>query len=141
MTMKKSAEELLASVFALVSLAAQDNRIDRVTPAAPELASYGKYDIGVRTITATDKNRPDILNTKPDGPTARYDRTLTLEVWYPAALAAGQKPGGDYRAITRDPALVVTLHGKAVRDAVPLTTGGLFPLVIVSHGYPGNRFP
>jgi predicted dienelactone hydrolase len=140
MTMKKSTLVLLASVFALVSLAAQDNRIDRVTPAAPELASYGKYDIGVRTITATDRNRPDVLNTKPDGPTARYDRTLTLEVWYPAALAAGQKPGGDYRAITRDPVLVVALHGKAVRDAVPITTDGAFPLVIVSHGYPGNRF-
>jgi len=37
----------------------------------------------VRTIQATDKNRPDILNTKEGGPTARYDRTLTLEVWYP----------------------------------------------------------
>ena len=88
----------------------------------------------------TDKNRPDILNTKEGGPTARYDRTLTLEVWYPATLAAGQKPGGDYRAITRDPAITATLHGKAVRDAAPATTGGPFPLVIISHGYPGNRF-
>ncbi len=120
--------------------AAQDNRIDRVTPAAPELASYGKFDIGVRTITATDRNRPDILNTKAGGPTARYDRTLTLEVWYPAALSPGQKAGGDYPAITRDPAVVVTLHGQAVRDAAPVTTGGPFPLVIVSHGYPGNRY-
>ena len=74
----------------------------------------------MRTIQATDKNRPDILSTKEGGPTARYDRTLTLEVWYPAALAAGQKPGGDYRAITRDPAITATLHGQAVRDAAPL---------------------
>ena len=65
---------------------------------------YGPLDIGVRTLQVTDKNRPDILNTKEGGAGARYDRTLTLEVWYPAALAAGQKPGGDYRAITRDPA-------------------------------------
>src|SRR5471030_2437104 len=91
---------MLRRVFVLVvvgvafagSALAQQNRIDTVTPSAPELASYGKYAIGVRTLQATDKSRPDILNTKEGGPTARYDRTLTLEVWYPAALAAGQKP-------------------------------------------------
>jgi predicted dienelactone hydrolase len=122
------------------SAVAQSNRIDTVTPSAPELATYGKYAIGVRTMQATDRNRPDILNTKEGGPTARYDRTLTLEVWYPAALAAGQKPGGDYRAITRDPAITATLHGQAVRDAVPLATEAPYPLVIISHGYPGNRY-
>src|SRR5207342_1401142 len=119
---------------------AQSNRIDTVTPSAPELASYGQYSIGVRTLQATDKNRPDVLNTKEGGPTARYDRTLTVEVWYPATLAPGQKPGGDYRAITRDPAITVTLHGQAVRDASPMTSGGPLPLVIISHGYPGNRY-
>ena len=119
---------------------AQQNRIDVVTPSAPELAPYGKYAIGARTLQVTDKNRPDILGTKEGGPTARYDRTLTLEVWYPAALAAGQKPGSDYRAITRDPAITATLHGQAVRDAAPQTTDGPFPLVLISHGYPGNRY-
>ena len=69
----------------------------------------GPHDIGVRTIQVTDKNRPDILNIKEGGPIVRYDRTLTLEVWYPAALAAGQKPGGEYRVITRDPAVMATL--------------------------------
>ena len=135
---------LLALVVALSTLPgsalAQSNRIDTVTPSAPELAAYGKYAIGVRTIQATDKNRPDILNTKEGGPTARYDRTLTIEVWYPAALAAGQKPGGDYRAVTRDPGITATLHGQAVRDAAPLNTEAPFPLVIISHGYPGNRY-
>ncbi|MEO8500706.1 MAG: dienelactone hydrolase, partial [Vicinamibacteria bacterium] len=59
----------------------------------------------------------------------------------PAALAAGQKPGGDYPGvITRDPAVVVTLHGRAVRDAAPLPREGGYPLVIVSHGYPGDRY-
>ena len=133
-----------ALAVALIALAgtvlAQSNRIDIVTPSAPELAPYGKYAIGVRTIQATDKNRPDILATKEGSPTARYDRTLTLEVWYPAALAAGQKAGGDYHAITRDPAITATLHGQAVRDAAPLTSEAPFPLVIISHGYPGNRY-
>ncbi len=119
---------------------AQQNRIDVVAPLAPELASYGAHDIGVRTLQATDTGRPDILNTKEGGPLASYDRTLTLEVWYPAALAAGQKAGGDYRAITRDPSVSATLHGKAVRDAAPLASAGAFPLVIISHGYPGNRY-
>ncbi len=119
---------------------AQQDRIDTVTPEAPELASYGRYAVGVRTLQATDRNRPDILNTKEGGPTARYDRRFTLEAWYPAALAPGQQPGGEYRVITRDPAITVTLRGQAVRDAAPLTTEGAFPLVVISHGYPGNRY-
>ncbi|MCU1383003.1 MAG: putative dienelactone hydrolase [Acidobacteria bacterium] len=135
---------VLVLVCVVVPLAgsarAQSNRIDTVTPSAPELAAYGRYAIGARTLQATDRHRPDILATKEGGPTARYDRTLTLEVWYPAALAPNQKPGGDYRAITRDPAITATLHGQAVRDAAPLATEPPFPLVIISHGYPGNRY-
>ena len=134
--------------LAATVVAAQQNRIDTVTPAAPELAAYGPLDIGVRTIQVTGKNRPDILNIKEGGPIVRYDRTLTLEVWYPAALAAGQKPGGEYRVITRDPSVMATLYGKAVRDArLRLGSGEAgsgpsapYPLVIISHGYPGNRF-
>ncbi len=36
--------------------------------------------------------------------------------------------------------MIATLHGRAVRDAAPLAAPGPFPLVIVSHGYPGNRY-
>jgi predicted dienelactone hydrolase len=129
----------LAACVVAVAVA-QNNRIDVISPLAPELAAYGRYPIGVRTIQVTDKNRPDILKTTEGGPTARYDRTLTVEIWYPAALSAGQKPGGDYRVITRDPAVTATLHGQAVRDLAPDATAAPFPLVIVSHGYPGNRF-
>ncbi|MFZ2508044.1 MAG: hypothetical protein WAW79_06210 [Steroidobacteraceae bacterium] len=130
---------VLALLAAGASLA-QPNRVDTVTPEAPELASYGPYDIGVRTVHAIDRNRPDILNTREGGPTARYDRRFTLEIWYPAALAAGQQRGGEYRTITRDPAITVLLRGQAVRDAAPLATLGAFPLVIISHGWPGNRY-
>ena len=119
---------------------AQQNHIDNVTTLAPELAAYGAGNIGVRTIQATDKNRIDILKTTEGGPTARYDRTLTIEVWYPALLAAGQKPEGQYHVITREPSITATLYGKAVRDAAPRTGDGAFPLVIISHGYPGNRY-
>lgn len=119
---------------------AQGNRIDVVTPAAPELAAYGNQAVGVRTLTAVDRDRPDILNTQEGGPTARYDRRFVLEVWYPATLAPGQSAGGSFRTITRDPSIAVTLHGQAVRDAPPAGDGGPFPLVIVSHGYPGDRY-
>src|SRR6476619_2031894 len=127
----------LILVFTSV-VSAQNNRIDTVTPAAPELAAYGPNEIGVRTIQVTDKNRPDILNIKEGGPFVRYDRTLTLEVWYPATLAAGQKAGGEYHVITFDPAVTATIYGKAVRDAAPQKA--VFPLLIISHGYAGNRF-
>ena len=131
---------LLFACLAVVSLTAQSNRIDVVTPSAPELAAFGPHAIGVRTLTAIDRNRPDILRTTAGGPTARYDRTFTLEVWYPATLASGQRQEGEYRTIAREPSIAVTLRGRAVRDAAPLASAGAMPLVIISHGYPGNRF-
>jgi len=125
-------------VIAAATAGAQQNRIDVITLMAPELAAYGPNDIGVRTIQVTDRNRPDVLNTKEGEPIARYDRTLTLEVWYPATLAAGQKPGGEYRIITFDADVTATIYGKAVRDSN--VKPGTYPLVIISHGYPGNRY-
>ncbi|MEP7116847.1 MAG: dienelactone hydrolase [Acidobacteriota bacterium] len=118
----------------------QNNRIDVVAPTAPDLAPYGPHAIGVRTIEATDKGRPDVLKTVEGGATARYDRPLTLEVWYPAVTGPATAGSGDYRVVTRDPGVTVTLHGKAVRDAAPFATDEPFPLVILSHGYPGNRY-
>ena len=119
---------------------AQVNRIDIVRPDAPSLAAYGEYDIGVRTLTLVDTDRVDVLSTRPGGKNAIYDRSLTVEVWYPARLVDGQLRGGEYRAIARNPAIVATLYGQAVRDANPQTNAGAFPLVVISHGYPGNRY-
>jgi hypothetical protein len=110
-----------------------------VTPLAPELAEFGAYTVGVRTITVTDGNRADVLRTTPGEPTVRSDRSLTLEVWYPA-VAANPTHDGEYRAIMRDPSIVLTLRGRAHRDATPAVGDSAFPLLIISHGYPGNRF-
>ncbi len=47
----------LACVIAVAvsaALHAQNNRIDTVSPSAPELAAYGPLAIGVRTIEVTD---------------------------------------------------------------------------------------
>lgn len=133
----------LTAAFALAvasAVTAQTNRIDMVAPFAPELAKHGTYTIGVRTFDVTDRHRIDVVNTKEGAPNARYDRRLVLEAWYPATLAPGQQPGGATRVITRDPSITAVLYGRAVRGAAPNATAGAFPLVIVSHGYPGNRF-
>ncbi len=116
-----------------------DNRIDVVTPVAPALAEFGAHAVGVRTITVVDRNRPDILRTKAGDSTVRSDRSLTVEVWYPAQ-ATTTVGRGEYRAIMRDPSVTVTLYGRAHRDAPPLAGEQPFPLVIISHGYPGNRY-
>lgn len=120
--------------LAATSLSAQD-RIDLIRPDAPELAPYGVLPVGVTTRTFVHTDQIDVLNSTEDT-LARYDRPLTVEIWYPAAT--GTPPGGTYETVLRDPSLSATLSGRAARDAAP-TTEGPFPLLVISHGYPGNR--
>ena len=113
---------------------------------APTLAYRGNYDVGVKTIELTNLNQIDILNYTDQSPNPRYDRPLTLEVWYPAKLKRNQKqittyhdslgsgPGNPAR-----PIVPFTFKGRAARNARPDRSAGPFPLVIVSHGYPGSR--
>lgn len=115
---------------------AEGNRIDILRPDAPELAARGADAIGVRTLHLTHRDQPDVLG----GADAVYDRPLTVEVWYPADLG-GAAPGGDYVDVQMaNSDRTITLHGQAVRDAKPKRDGAPYPLVILSHGYPGNRF-
>ena len=89
----------------------------------------------MRTLTFTDPDRVDVVNATEDTlPTS--DRVFTAEVWYPAV--DDTEPGGSYTALLRDGVTEVTLTGRAARDATP--GPGRFPLVILSHGYPGNRY-
>ncbi|MFU8888762.1 MAG: dienelactone hydrolase, partial [Trueperaceae bacterium] len=94
---------LLGSAFAQ-----SDNRIDLQRPDAPELAAFGGQAVGVRTLEVVDPDRIDVLNTTAGAEAPRYDRSLTLEVWYPAALPEGVAAGGTYEVVTRDgtPALL-----------------------------------
>ena len=117
-----------------------ENRIDIIRSDAPALATLGAYSVGVKTLSFTNANQLDIVNAKADGTTPTYNRPLTVEVWYPAKLATGQAAAGEYKAMTRDGKTTVTLFGKAVRDASADASGGPYPLIIMSHGYPGNRF-
>lgn len=117
-----------------------ENRIDSLRADAPALAALGSYSVGVKTLNLVNRNQLDVVNARADGTTPTYDRPLAVEVWYPARLAAGQTGAGTYSALTRDGQTTVTLFGKAVRGASADPTGGPYPLVILSHGYPGNRF-
>jgi predicted dienelactone hydrolase len=138
---------LAAAGLTAATGAAAENRIDQVRPDAPELAAYGKFSIGVRTLQVVNPGQLDIVNAKAGEPMPTYDRPLTVEVWYPAAVPAapaarlpnGLAPG-EYRTVTRDPKTTVVIKGKALRDAAPDAAGGPYPLIIVSHGYPGNRY-
>lgn len=127
---------LMLAASTTLAQAQANNRIDGLRPDAPKLATPGDLRVGVQTFAFTNPDQIDIVNTGAEGEIARADRALTVEVWYPAA--ADTQPGGTYETVTRDGETPVTLHGQAARDAAPLT-GETYPLVILSHGYPGNR--
>jgi len=131
------------AAFALTlppAVLAQDNHIDTVRADAPALAPYGRYATGVETLGLVHPRQLDLVHAKPGEPLPVYDRPLTVEVWYPAKAAAPQPGDGQYRVMTRDGKTEATLVGKARRDAVPDASGGPYPLIIISHGYPGNRY-
>lgn len=128
-----TAAALLAATFWTGPAMAQ-NRIDGGRPDAPALAEPGALAVGVRTLTLTDAERPDVLNSAEALVLA--PRSLTAEFWYPAA--AGTEQGGQYDTVLRDGRTAVTLHGRASRGATA-SDAGPFPLVVISHGYPGNR--
>lgn len=118
------------------------NRIDLIRPDAPDLAKHGKHEIGVRTIEMVNKDQIDVLKATAGQEPPRYDRRLMLEVWYPAETQGNQS--GVYPGVfLRDGKTQATLYGRAARDAQPKRATGTsnsYPLVIISHGYPGNRF-
>lgn len=124
-----------AALFALAAPAMAQNRIDLVRPDAPALAAHGAYKVGVQTMELVNPGQIDILNVK-DGAKPVYDRPLTVEIWHPATTDAA---GGTYDVVLRDGVTHATITGAAVRDAAPDMTGAPYPLVIISHGYPGNR--
>ena len=142
LTQRSKLTPVLAVVAGFVApMAMAENRIDTQLPNAPELAAYGDMAVGVRQIELVHADQIDILSIDPAAPKPDtlpvYDRPLTVEVWYPAA--DGATGATDFKAFLRDATTEVTLNGQAMRDADP-ATGTAYPLVIVSHGYPGNRF-
>lgn len=131
---------------ALLALAAQplaaQNRIDGQAPNAPALAAYGGFAVGVRQFDLVNKNQINVAAISPTdekpAELPRYDRPLTVEMWYPAATDS--IGATSFNTYLRDGITEVTLEGRAIRNAAPLPEADPFPLVLVSHGYPGNRF-
>lgn len=108
------------------------NRIDLTRPDAPELARPGPLSVGVRSLSLVNPDQPDVFGP----PGATRDRVLAVELWYPAE--PGGAGGANYPTLIRDGHRATILTDRATRGADPLA--GDHPLVILSHGYPGNRF-
>jgi len=134
--MKKTLMILLI-LFPILFFASESFLIGDPLPDAPDLAYRGDYSVGVRTLEVVNEDQIDILSYSEDNPTPKYDRPLTLEVWYPAEIPETRNELGYYvDEQFRNESIVY--KGRALRDAVPLQED--FPLIIVSHGYPGTRY-
>lgn len=113
-------------------------------PDAPALAPRGPYKIGVQTVDFVHMNQLDILNSK-GGAEVMYNRPLKAEVWYPAVIPNNKKELVTYQSTlglkgdSTRPLIPFTFTGRAFRNAMPDRSAGSYPLVIVSHGYPGTR--
>ncbi len=133
--------------FALLACAARAQDTPGAYPSvppvdSPELAARGPYAVGVRTLSIANPGQPDVLQfDKATGKAPLTPRTLAIELWYPATLPAGQREHTTYQSVLTPrgaPPIPYETAGKALRDAPP-KTGERYPLVIVSHGYPGSR--
>jgi predicted dienelactone hydrolase len=67
---------------------------------------------------------------------ASAERTLKLEVWYPAS--ASDTPSTVYQDVMRSGA-PLTLKGAAKRDVAAAKSSDKYPLIVLSHGYTGYR--
>ena len=112
----------------------QDNRIDLVRPDAPALAGFGPHAVGVRRHDLVNTGQVDVMAAMA-GTDRLYDRPVVVEEWYPATAGTGRVE--PYATLLRDGRTQVHLHGRAARGAGAVA--GDFPLVVLSHGYPGNR--
>ena len=136
---------LILAIIVLVSYGLGQSTPDiyySVPPVdAPELAPRGSYSVGVRTVELKNPGQVDILNfDKATGKAPLYDRPLTVEIWYPATIPDGKQERTSYEMVLPgNEAKNISVAGKALRNAPPVK-GKPFPLVIVSHGYPGSRY-
>lgn len=107
---------------------------------APELAALGPKGVGFRSVLLTHHNQPDVENGRANGTEAPFvDRSLRVDIWYPALPTKGAKPvlyRGSLWAEPPFPPVAFSQQGMAVNDAK--AAGSKHPLVIISHGYSNN---
>ena len=128
---------LLAMVLSCVGPVIAGEPPSRYGVDAPELARLGDQAVGVRTLHLVQHGQIDVLAFDAEkGSAPSVDRTLAVELWYPAR-AAPHAPHVVYTASLPSeppaPPAHFSIPGIAVRDAERAGTG--HPLVIVSHGY------
>jgi predicted dienelactone hydrolase len=104
---------------------------------APELAALGSHAVGYRTLTLIQPQQANIeLFDAKTGAIPKTDRTLRIDIWYPASPSKTAKPvtySSEFRGEPPRPAAAFTVPGLAFKNAKP--EGSSHPLVIVSHGY------
>jgi predicted dienelactone hydrolase len=108
---------------------------------APELAKLGPHGVGVHTLTLIEPGVPDVLHIdKASHKAPTVDRTLTVEVWYPATPQPSAARVVYEGAMESEDARMTAFQtpGVAVRDAPADRGGGPYPLVIMAHGYSGT---
>ncbi|MGH4038225.1 MAG: alpha/beta hydrolase family protein [Sphaerochaeta sp.] len=114
------------------------------TSGAPELAYRGEYVIGYREIQVVNPSQIDVLSSTEDNVAPIYDRPITLGIWYPADVSEDTvqlcEYTDHYGRIDQGNLEPFTLMGRAVKEAEPLKSEGPFPLIVISHGYPGSLF-
>ena len=144
----------LMMLFAVVSASADQlvyedgmpkgSVIGDAVAGSPELAPRGDYAIGVRTLQLVHKDVVDLKSITEENPRPLYDRPLTVEVWYPAVVARGQKQASTYRdyigEVDEDYMEAFDYAGRAIRDAEAFKDDGPYPVLIITHGYPGSRY-
>jgi predicted dienelactone hydrolase len=134
--------KLAALILALVALPlnAQSNVPSKPGIDAPELAAIGPYAVGFRTAAFVNKRQPDLENVAlSTGAVSLVDRTLQVDIWYPASVKKGIKTVTYRGRLWGEPPAAPTSFrqsGSAVANARP--AGREHPLVIVSHGYSNN---
>lgn len=121
------------------SAAENDFLIGDPMPDAPDLSLRGEYEVGVRTLEIVNKEQIDILNFTEDTKNPTYDRPLTLEIWYPAVIPEKRIELSKYEDnYFKEEAIIY--RGRALRGAELNKDSEKYPLIIISHGYPGTRY-
>lgn len=135
--MRSALPPILMMVWAIAPVVLAAEPPSRPGVDAPELAQLGSFAVGVRTVTLVHRDQPDVLAFDPQTGTApRRDRSLTVDIWYPAVARAGATAETYTATLPSEPPdapASFSVPGLAVRGATPVA--GRHPFVVVSHGY------